>query len=174
MDLWIDWQIELPKDEQKSIEALLLKAAEGALAHEKVDTPSEANLTVVSQETIRDINNQYRHIDKVTDVLSFPMLEYASDGDRQRELPKTRIQRAFAENDIDYDTGSVVLGDIVICFDRALEQAKEYGHSKERELAFLTVHSMLHLMGYDHMQSEDEKEMVGLQKEIMNEIGLPR
>ena len=101
--------------------------------------------------------------------MSFPSLEYGKD-----ESPKDRVRRAFDENDIDYDSGSVVLGDIVICYQRALDQAQEYGHSKERELAFLTVHSLLHLLGYDHMTEEDEKVMFGKQDQIMLEIGQPR
>lgn len=169
MDLWIDWQVEVPEEEQKAVEDLLCKAADGALAHEGVDTPSEANLTIVSEETIQSINKQWRKIDKVTDVLSFPSLEY-----QKGESPKDRVRRAFDENDIDYDSGDVVLGDIVICYQRALDQAEEYGHSKERELAFLTVHSLLHLLGYDHMTPEDEKVMFEKQDQIMVEIGQPR
>ena len=113
------------------------------------------------------MNLEHRQIDRPTDVLSFPMLEYETPGDF-----------SFLEEDgedcFDPDTGELLLGDIVISADKVMEQAEEYGHSVKREYAFLITHSMLHLMGYDHMMEEDAKEMEYLQEEILKELGIGR
>ncbi len=110
------------------------------------------SLMFVSEEEIQRINREYRGIDKVTDVISF----------------------AFEDNqDLVYNDIRV-LGDIYICIPRMISQAEEYGHSKKRELAFLTVHGLLHLLGYDHMKKEDEEVMFALQELILNEEGITR
>ncbi|MDR1559705.1 MAG: rRNA maturation RNase YbeY [Clostridiales bacterium] len=114
---------------------------------------AEISVTFTDAEAIRGLNLRYRHIDSGTDVLSFPM--YGS----WREWP---------------DTGQAAIGDIVISVERAADQAEEYGHSFARELGFLTAHSMLHLMGYDHITPEGEEEMCGLQEKILIKAGLPR
>lgn len=164
MSLWLDWQIEMEPDQQTAMEALFEQVIDATLQAEQVDTPVEISMSVVSEETIRETNAQFRHIDRVTDVLSFPLLEYA-------ELsPAEEIQ----QGDVDPDTGEVCLGDVMICYQRALQQAEEYGHSIEREMGFLTVHSMLHLLGYDHMEPEEEKVMFDKQKAILEGIGLSR
>lgn len=127
----------------------------------------EVSLNVVSAEEIRAINAEQREIDKVTDVLSFPMLDF----------PYPLAQEAFEEEAamaINPESGKVFLGDIILCHDRAAEQAKEYGHSLQREIAFLIVHSILHLLGYDHMTEEEEKEMFGKQEEILQSLGITR
>ena len=110
------------------------------------------NIIIVDKEKIQEINKLYRNIDRVTDVISFAL-----------EDDKSFIETEFR-----------VLGDIYICLDKAMEQAKEYGHSLKREVSFLTIHGLLHLLGYDHMNEEDEKEMFGLQEMILNEYGLKR
>ena len=110
------------------------------------------NIIIVDKEKIQEINKLYRNIDRVTDVISFAL-----------EDDKSFIETEFR-----------VLGDIYICLDKAIEQAKEYGHSLKREVSFLTIHGLLHLLGYDHMNEEDEKEMLGLQEMILNEYGLKR
>ena len=107
--------------------------------------------------------------DAVTDVLSFPMLDYEPG-----EVPAERVQRALEEQETDPETGEVVLGDIVICLKRAMEQAEAYGHSLKREMAFLAVHSVLHLLGYDHMVKEEETVMFARQEAILEAAGLPR
>ena len=108
------------------------------------------------------MNNMYRGIDRPTDVLSFPMLEFDSAGD-------------IRENEFEYDeNGKIMLGDIVISLEKAVTQAKEYGHSAERELAFLCAHSMLHLLGYDHENDSDEDEMFTRQEAILNNLGITR
>ena len=110
------------------------------------------SIIFVSEEEIQTINKTYRQIDKVTDVISF----------------------AFEDNKDDSMLENRVLGDIYICIPRMISQAKEYGHSETRELSFLVVHGLLHLLGYDHMNKEDEEKMFGLQKEILDEEGITR
>ena len=112
-------------------------------------------LSIVSEEEIKRLNSEFRSIDKVTDVLSFPLVEY-----EESVAPA-------------YDEDRAMLGDIVISLERAAEQAEEFGHSFEREVAFLTAHSMLHLLGYDHELGEDEDaDMRRRQREIMTILGL--
>lgn len=130
-------------------EKMIRRAAECVLTHEGRN--SSASITIVDKDEIQRINREFRNIDKVTDVLSFP----AWDGS-------------------EYDVTDGYLGDIAICLERAQEQAEEYGHSLERELSFLTIHGMLHICGYDHIEPEDEKVMFGLQNELLNKMGVTR
>ena len=113
------------------------------------------------------MNRIHRQIDRATDVLSFPMLEY----DRPGDFPG--LEEA-GEDLFDPDSGELVLGDIVISKDRVLAQAEEYGHSVLREYTFLIAHSMLHLFGYDHMEEEERLLMEERQREIMDKIHIPR
>lgn len=139
---------------------LLTKAVEAAAAYEQVGG-CELAVSLVDDGTIRDLNRTYRGKDAATDVLSFALRE--SGGGE----PDIR----FAEED---DAGAEPLGDIVISVPTAVRQAEEYGHSLERELAFLAVHGFLHLIGYDHQTEAEEKEMFGRQEEILARIGLAR
>ena len=168
MSLFIEWEVEIGEEIKKSVEEVFQRAIAAALTSEGVATPTEIGLTVVSAETIKAMNAEYRGIDKVTDVLSFPLLDY------DEEEPEERIQKAFEMDEIDPETEEVMLGDIIICLERAKEQAEEYGHSLLRELGFLAVHSVLHLLGYDHMTEEEETIMFGKQRSILNGIGLSR
>lgn len=127
-------------------------------------------VTIVDNETIRQINKEQRDIDNPTDVLSFPMVEYEIAGDFE-----------FLDKDDPYvyeyfepDTGELILGDIVISSDKVYSQADEYGHSVKRELGFLVAHSMLHLFGYDHMEDEERVVMETKQKEILEQLGITR
>ena len=132
------------------------KAAKAALAYEHFQKDTILSITFTDNEGIRALNNEYRHKDSATDVLSFPMY-------------------TMRNGDVPEDDMAAELGDIVLSLERAGEQAVEYGHSFERETAFLTVHSVLHLLGYDHETSpEDEADMFRRQREIMQELGLPR
>lgn len=124
----------------------------------------EVELGIVSEEEIKAVNSETRNIDSVTDVLSFPTL----DGQR------TFISASDYPYDVNPESGNIVLGDIIICLKRAQEQSEEYGHSLERELGFLLAHGLLHLFGYDHMTTEDEKEMRLAQNAILDKIGLTR
>ena len=146
----------------KDIKDLIKKCALASLKYMEFRTDVEISVVLIDNEGIRDLNNMHRGIDRATDVLSFPMFEYDEDGD---------IIEDYAEFN---EMGELCLGDIVISLERAFEQAEEYGHSFEREVGFLCVHSMLHLLGYDHMTPEDEEEMFGYQRDILNEIGLTR
>lgn len=140
------------------IKKLLRKAIVTALEYEKFPSDAEVSVSFVTNDEIHELNRAYRGVDRPTDVLSFPML----DGDAD-------------EGDIDIDSDSVVLGDIIISAEKAVEQAESYGHSVERELSFLAVHSTLHLLGYDHETSpEDEKDMFRRQEEILTLAGVPR
>lgn len=115
-------------------------------------------VTIVGKKTIRELNLEHRNIDKVTDVLSFPMLENV-------ELKSPIMQDESVLTD---------LGDIVICKSRATLQAKEYGHSIQRELCFLSLHGFLHVLGYDHIKKEDELVMFPLQEKILNKAQMER
>ena len=118
-------------------------------------------------EEIHRINLEYRQIDRPTDVLSFPMLSYEKAGDFS-------FLEEESEDDFNPDTGEVMLGDIIISVDKVLEQAQSYGHSPKREFAFLIVHSMLHLFGYDHIDSKDAAIMEPKQKQILEEMHIVR
>lgn len=139
------------------LRALVKKAIRAALDYEHFDCPAEISVTFTDNEKIHLLNREYRGVDRPTDVLSFPLME---DTDNYEALQ---------------DGEPVALGDIVISLERADEQAKEFGHSLEREVAFLAVHSVLHLLGYDHETSkEDEKDMFERQEKILETIGLTR
>lgn len=119
------------------------------------DFEAEVSVTLVDNDIIRGINKEHRHKDSETDVLSFPQYESLKDEESLEEE-------------------QLYLGDIVISVEKAVEQSKDYGHSFEREMCFLTVHSMLHLLGYDHMTPEEEKEMNTLQETILEQLGILR
>lgn len=128
---------------------------------------AEVNLTLTNNEGIHQINKEFRQIDRPTDVLSFPMLSYEKPGD-------FAFLDAEDSNDFNPDTGEAMLGDIVISVDKVFEQAESYGHSVEREYAFLITHSMLHLFGYDHIEEEDAKVMEEKQREILHKMNILR
>ena len=137
-----------------SLKYVVRRAISETLAYEDFPYDAEVSVTLSDNEYIKKLNRKYRNKDSATDVLSFPLFE------------KEELSEA---------TDGDALGDIVISLERAREQANEYGHSFEREVAFLTVHSMLHLLGYDHeISEEDEKEMFFKQEEILKTIGLYR
>ena len=139
------------------IKMLIRQAIIATLAYEGHNNDCELSVTFTDNEGIKALNSQYRGIDKETDVLSFPLLDFAG-GD---EPP--------------VDEPSQMLGDIVISLEKAEAQAEEYGHGFNREVAFLCVHSMLHLLGYDHVNSEEEEtEMRRRQTEILDGMGISR
>ncbi|MDD6066686.1 MAG: rRNA maturation RNase YbeY [Firmicutes bacterium] len=127
---------------------------------------ADVNLLLTDDGAIHEINKEQRGIDRATDVLSFPMEDYPTPGDF-----------TFLEEVSDCfhpESGELLLGDIVISGDRVVEQAENYGHSTLREFAFLVVHSLLHLVGYDHMEPEDAKIMEKKQAEILDSLGIKR
>ena len=134
------------------LKMLVRKAIMTTLKYEDVQSNCEVSVTFTDNEGIRVLNAEYRNIDKATDVLSFPLINY----DEGEELED-----------------EVMLGDIVLSLERAREQAEEFGHSFERECAFLCAHSTLHLLGYDHeISDEDDADMRRRQSEIMKKLGL--
>ena len=139
-----------------ALKMLVRRAISATLDYEDYQNACDVSVTFTDNEQIRELNKRFRSIDKPTDVLSFPLFDY----ERESDAPAI-------------DEISNMLGDIVISLERAQEQADEFGHSFEREVAFLCVHSMLHLLGYDHETGEeDELDMRRRQREIMAEIGL--
>lgn len=151
LDLEIDNRsgVELDMSVYEKVEEYILIT----LQQENVLVPCEISFSLVIPEEIQELNAEYRNIDKATDVLSFPMLEFPEDEDM-----------------LTYETGiPVMLGDIVISTKRAAEQAEEYGHSLEREICYLSVHSVLHLLGYDHMEEDEKRVMRAREKAIMGD-----
>ncbi len=159
--LWIENEQEkeeIPEEVKKAME----KTIEHTLQTENFGLDAEISLTITDDNEIHRLNLQERGIDRPTDVLSFPMLEFDNE-------------RNMIDFDYDMDEGFIMLGDIVISAERAAAQAAEYGHGFLREMAFLTVHSMLHLLGYDHENSEaEEKLMFKKQEQILNDLGITR
>ena len=127
----------------------------------------EVYLTMVDNEAIHEINKEHRGIDRPTDVLSFPNLDFDTPGD----FGFVSVNAASYMNP---ETKSLVLGDIIISVEMVAEQAAEYGHSKKREFAFLVAHSMLHLFGYDHMEAEEAAVMEAMQKEALEALDITR
>lgn len=152
----------LPFDEKETAELVV----DAALEYAGCPYEAEINLLLTTDEEIHRMNLEYRDIDRPTDVLSFPMLEYETPGDFSGLEEQ--------EDAFDPETGELLLGDIVISKDRVLAQAEEYGHSPLREYAFLIAHSMLHLFGYDHMEEDERQVMEQKQREIMEKINIPR
>lgn len=139
-----------------------------ALKEEEVYIDCEISMLFVDNEEIRDINNETRGIDRATDVLSFPMLDYDN---------KKVFKEMYKDNNFDatfMDGEELVLGDIVLSLERTLEQSKEYNHSFEREACYLVVHSVLHLLGYDHMEDEEKKIMRRREEEILGKLDITR
>ena len=128
---------------------------------------SEVNVLLTGEEEIREINREQRGIDSVTDVLSFPLHEYETPAGFD-ELDDESF------DDFDPESGELLLGDIVLCLPRIREQAAAFGHSTRREYAFLIAHSLLHLVGFDHMSPEDEERMTDMQNAILDSLGITR
>lgn len=138
------------------IKLLIRRCCQAVLTHEKFEEPAEVSVSFVSNKEIQSLNNFYRHKDSVTDVLSFPLGENG----------------VYDKNN---ETGALMLGDIVISMDTAVKQATMYGHSLEREIGFLTVHSTLHLLGYDHEESPlAERKMRETEETILDSLGISR
>jgi len=147
---------EQDKKEFTSVhEKLISDVIEATLKHESFMHDCFVSVTLVDNESIREINFEQRNIDSATDVLSFPVLEF-EDG-------------KMIENTGDYFEGKLILGDIVVSLERAMEQSIEYGHSYERELGYLVCHSVLHLLGYDH-EDEEEREIMRQKEEASLEM----
>lgn len=139
-----------------------------SLKEEGVECQYQISLLFVDNEEIREINNETRNIDRATDVLSFPMLDFED----KKVFNEMYLNYDFDETFKDGD--ELILGDMVLSLERALEQSEEYGHSYEREVSYLVVHSILHLLGYDHMEEDDKKRMRKREEEILNKLQIRR
>ena len=155
-------ELTLPLDCQEIAEQVI----DAALDYVGCPYEVEVNLLLTMNEQIQEMNSNFRDIDRATDVLSFPMVDYETPGDFD-----------FLEERDDCfhpETGELILGDIVISKEKVISQAEEFGHSLKREYAFLIAHSMLHLSGYDHMEEEERNEMERMQHELMEKLNILR
>lgn len=166
MSLHIEYETDLSLD--IPVEDIICNVVDTALDFYECPYEAEVNVILTDNPSIASINEEHRGLAKPTDVLSFPMLDYDIPGDFSfiDELPE--------EECFDPDSGELVLGDIIISVEKVVEQAEAYGHSKERELGFLTAHSMLHLFGFDHMEEDERIDMELRQEEILERVGLHR
>lgn len=151
-----------PFDEEEAARRIM----EAALEYKGCPYEVQINLNLTDSETIRQINKEFRGIDKETDVLSFPCIDFNKAADFS----------GFEDADeyFDLETGELLLGDMMISVSRVISQAEEYGHSLLREYSFLIAHSMLHLFGYDHMTKEEAEQMEKMQEDILNGLGITR
>ena len=156
-----DMSLPLPCEE------LAVRVAGAALDFVGCPYQAQVNLLLTMNDQIREMNREFRGIDRATDVLSFPMIEYEKPSDF------SKLEDSTLDN-FNPETGELILGDIIISVPKIVEQAEKYGHSTEREFAFLVVHSMLHLFGYDHMEANDAKIMEAKQEEILNKLEIFR
>ena len=164
MTVTIEKEIEVSFDfnEDEAIKAVV----EAAAAYEKLPYEAEVSVTLTDNASIQEVNRDFRDTDAPTDVLSFPMADFETPADFD----------ALEEMDdvFNPDTGEFMMGDIMISVDKVKEQALLYGHSEKRELCFLVAHSMLHLMGYDHMEDSERLLMEKKQEEILESLGISR
>lgn len=160
-----DTDLETGFDYQEAVEQVIIQAAK----QENCPYEFEVNLTVTDNEGIRGLNREFRQLDVPTDVLSFPMIEYERPGDFSHLDGGESSVSCFHP-----ETGELLLGDIVISLERAVEQAQEYGHSLKREICFLTAHSMLHLFGYDHEAEQERETMEKKQEQVLQSLGIVR
>ena len=164
MNYLIDTEVDIDFD--FDYEELFKRIVLTVLDEEKCPYEAEVSLLITDNNAIREINNDMRHIDAPTDVLSFPMVQYEAPSD---------FSILEEDNDgFNPESGELMLGDIVLNIDRIKEQAVDYGHSIKREYAFLIVHSMLHLLGYDHMVDEERLAMEDKQRIIMGLLDILR
>lgn len=155
MKIFIDYSNEQDKlSPPEDFERLIEQCTAAALEEEGISESAEVSVTLVDNARIRELNREFREIDRETDVLSFPM------GDESFE--------------INPDTDAILLGDIVISLEKARAQAEEYGHSFRREVTFLITHSLFHLLGYDHMTPDEEREMFAKQEAVLDRLGISR
>lgn len=146
----------------ENINILIKRVIDICMKSEGLEMDYEVSVLIVNDEEIRLINKEHRDIDKSTDVLSFPIAEFYNG------------ELISDDGDYDLESEQLMLGDIIISAETATRQAIEYGHSFEREMAFLTAHSCFHLLGYDHMEEAEERVMFSKQEAVLKEIGLTR
>ena len=147
---------------------IINEVCEQSLKAEEMNVPYQISLLFVDNEEIREINRDTRGMDKATDVLSFPMLEYPKDKVFKDVYKDTKFNEIYLDGD------ELVLGDMVLSLERAKEQSIEYNHSFNREVCYIVVHSILHLLGYDHMEDEEKKRMREREEEILGNLNITR
>lgn len=166
MIYWDNRQSKIEVTEE--LKNILFKTIETALKEEEVTQKCELSLLFVDNDEIREINRENRNIDRETDVLSFPMLEYEEEKVFKEMYKNYEFDASFLDGD------TLVLGDIVLSLEKAEQQSKEFNHSFYREASYLVVHSVLHLLGYDHMEEDDKKRMRKREEEILNSLDIRR
>ncbi|MDF2883498.1 MAG: hypothetical protein K0R54_4055 [Clostridiaceae bacterium] len=152
----------------EELEANIKEMIDFTLNEEELKIDYEISVIFVDNNQIKKLNKQFRSIDRVTDVLSFPMLEY----EKGKVYKQIYIDHVF--NDYDLDDGKLVVGDIALSLEKAMEQSKEFGHSFQREVCYLLIHSVLHLLGYDHIDEEDKTIMRKNEEYILNKFNINR
>ncbi len=148
-------------------EAVIKDVIEATLQYVRCPYESSVSVLITDNESIHELNLEYRGIDAPTDVLSFPLVDYEEPGNFEHLEEDPELY-------FDPDSGELQLGDVVISLDKVYSQAEEFGHSTKRELAFLVAHSMLHLCGYDHMEEAERTQMEQMQEEILSQLQLTR
>lgn len=165
--IYFDDRQDIIKDIEE-VQTQIQKVLEYSLCEEGVNMPCELSVVFTDNCGIRKINKEFRNIDSATDVLSFPMLDF----DKNKVFENMYKDYKFKQEDL--DDGNLVLGDIVISIERAMEQSIEFGHSFLRECCYLSVHSILHLLGYDHMEEEEKLQMRKKEEQILKEFKILR
>lgn len=160
-------EIEIEEAIALDIKEVLDAVMEQVLDMEKCPYEAQVNLLITDNEGIWEFNREHRNVDAPTDVLSFPMIPFETEADF---TVVEEDEAAYFEP----ESGELLLGDIIISWDKVKEQAEKYGHSVKREFAFLTAHSMLHLCGYDHMEKEEAAVMEEKQEHVLNCLGITR
>lgn len=146
------------------------KIVKEVIEFEKIDCDISVNISLVGLSKIKSLNKHNRNIDKTTDVLSFPNILLK----RRSDFDKIIGDKSMYASIFDYNTKSIFIGDIVICYNKVISQSKKYCHSVKREYSFLLTHSMLHLLGYDHMNAKDEKIMFEKQDYILDKLRISK
>lgn len=161
--IWIDNENEFDvfEDYQNVIETVV----KACIEEENYPSNIEVSISIVDNKEIQRLNLEFRNIDRATDVLSFPMINFNNN---------LNLDSVDIKDCINIDTKEIVLGDIIISVEQARKQALEFNHSLKREIAFLTAHSMFHLMGYDHEDIDEEKVMIEKQEKVLSKIGITR
>lgn len=164
MNVYIEKDVE--ETFEFEFEELIKNVIFKSLDYLKCPYESEISVLLTDNKGIQNINNEFRQIDKPTDVLSFPIMDYITPGDFE----------FLEESDEAFnpETGELMLGDIIISIEKVKQQAEDYGHTQIRELAFLITHSILHLVGYDHIEQDDMQLMLDKQNNILDELGIKR
>ena len=162
-------EIEYETETQLDIpwEQIIREIIPAVLEYEECPYEAEVSVILTDNAAIQELNREYRQVDAPTDVLSFPMLSF------ERESDFSHVEDCV-EDCFNPETGELVLGDMILSVEKVMEQAEKYGHSRERELAFLVTHSMLHLCGYDHMEEAEREEMERRQDDILSGKGYHR